>query len=220
MLLGLLGGRHIKKSLSPQIYQIISSEYSEQMEYKLYFNESEINPEIEGINITNPFKADYFNKNKSLFLFDNSVEKTQYANTYHFGKKQCWNTDIYGIKKAVEENKLNPKSVAIIGAGDVSESIKFLYPNSSRFNRSPRKNSLNLEDFRKQDFDLVFNTTPLDINGEFVFNLSYHVTKKINTLDGLSMLIWQAIKNFELWFDREIEDKNRLKKFIYEKLKK
>ena len=86
--------------------------------------------------------------------------------------------------------------------------------------------------------DLIVNATPLGLNGE-VLNIDYNILKrdcsffdvlyissplikiatdyKFNAVNGLNMLIYQAIKSFELWTNFEINAKLilQLKKEVF-----
>jgi len=139
--------------------------------------------------------------------------------------------------------------VLILGSGDVSKTlIYFLKKNDTSkikiFNRSIRKeayysvfniNKLNLQN---EEFDLLISTIPTDalknyplisnysFHEKIVFDLSYQINDSIlmqkeqaQIIDGLSMLIWQAIRNIEIWFDIKIDLKRELKEEIYQKVK-
>ncbi len=220
-------GKFAENSLSPKIYQILGNRFNIELNYEIILNIKSFKiQDYAGFNITNPYKKEFFSKYQDQFTCSKEAIETNYANTYNMKTMSAYNTDVYGLLKTLTENTIQCKKVAIIGAGDVCESIKQALKKNSPpdmikvFNRTIKdKNILPLDAYKKNNFDLVFNTTPLSINHSQLFDLKYLNIETQSTLNGLSMLIWQALKNFEIWFDFKIPDKQKLKENIYEKLK-
>ncbi len=224
-----LFGDNTQESLSPKIYKNLSHQYGVELKYHC-FNLDPMEYDfslLNGFNITSPFKKNTFRKIHSIFDCSEVSKKTGYANIYDNKKKLADNTDVYGIEKTLQVTSLENLSIALIGAGDVSSSILEVLANKkvSIFNRTDKSQQyLNqnfnlLSDFEPKKFDLIINSTPIEIDHKFQFDLNYHRYQN-SLLNGLSMLIWQAMKNFSIWFDITYEDELELKKEIFNEIKK
>ena len=125
-------GNPIKHSLSPLLHNYWFQKNKINCEYKkLKINQSAIKKiltkvrkkEIEGINVTIPFKSSII---RHLDVLKGDALKTSSVNTVYLYKKKLVgeNTDVYGFSSGVIKKVTNKIKVAgIIGAGGVTSSI-------------------------------------------------------------------------------------------------
>ncbi len=230
--LGLLGYQ-IQKSASPQIYKYLGKLYKVDLSYKIYnvrvkdlddFLDLEF-PKLDGINITTPYKRKATRKLlKKGFINDSPLENCN--TTFH----SLLNTDLYAIQKLIH---VLPCKTLIYGSGDVVETLLYhlkqlKFQDISIMTRSkPKQEYPDVEYLEWNNFEEPFqffiNATPLGTASsplpipeqrvaEHTFDLNYsqaHNQLKNMSLshtDGKSMLIWQAIKNFEIWTNIPVEE--------------
>ena len=212
-------GNPIEHSLSPKLHNYWIKENNLDAIYeKKQINEIDIkdilnkvkNNEINGVNVTLPFKKSVISFLDELGDF---AKKTYSVNTIYKNKNKTVgeNTDVVGFKKAIEHCKytVKGKKIFILGAGGVTssiihalnqmeasiimlsnrtkekaESLKKIYPNLELVNWGNIKN-----------FDMIINTTSLGLkkndkidinydeigNGKFFYDLIYN-PKKTNFL--------------------------------------
>ena len=195
-------GNPIDHSLSPKLQNYwINKNNLDAVYTKLKLNKEDLNTyisklrqkEIEGINITVPFKVEIINYLDELSL---EAQKTQSVNTVYLkeGKVIGHNTDIYGFEKSFTDNNFNllNKKVLILGAGGVVPSIIFaLYKmNVSKISicnrtKSKAKNLISL--FKDiiicdwgdiPEFDLIINATSIGLNKDDDLELDFsHIGK-------------------------------------------
>jgi shikimate dehydrogenase len=127
-------GNPIKHSLSPFLHNYWFHKNKINCEYKkLETTKSSIKKilnkvrkrEIEGINVTIPFKSSVI---KYLDILKGDALKTSSVNTVYLNKKKLVgdNTDVYGFSSGVlRKIKTRIKTAGIIGAGGVTSSIIF-----------------------------------------------------------------------------------------------
>ena len=125
-------GNPIKHSLSPLLHNYWFQKNKINCEYKkLKINQSEIKKiltkvrkkEIEGINVTIPFKRSII---RHLDVLKGDALKTSSVNTVYLYKKKLVgeNTDVYGFSSGVIKKVTSRiKTAGIIGAGGVTSSI-------------------------------------------------------------------------------------------------
>tara|TARA_B100001057_G_C22809596_1_gene934881 strand:- start:813 stop:1607 length:795 start_codon:yes stop_codon:yes gene_type:complete len=190
-------GNPISHSLSPQVHNFwmknnnINGYYEKK---KLRSNELKDlifkvkNKEIDGINVTVPFKKEVI---KSLDQLSNEANKTQSVNTIFLKNNKLFghNTDIEGFKLAIKESKFHAanKKILILGAGGVVPSIIFALNdiNVSKIfisNRT-REKAENLQKIFNNleicswgtipDFDIVINATSLGLNSDDEIKLDF-----------------------------------------------
>ena len=193
-------GNPIEHSLSPQIHEYwmkknnLNAFYKKQKlsnvdlpDYILKIK----NKEIDGINVTVPFKKEII-----IYLDELSAaaEKTQSVNTICLSNEKVigHNTDINGFKFAIKDTKydLTNKKVFILGAGGVVSSIilALIDMNVSNIivtNRTKSK-AENLKNLFKNvnivewgdipDFDMIINATSLGLKNEKI-NLDFSKIK-------------------------------------------
>ena len=212
-------GNPIEHSLSPKLHNYWIKENNLDAIYeKKQINEIDIkdiinkvkNNEINGVNVTLPFKKSVISFLDELGDF---AKKTHSVNTIYKNNNKTVgeNTDVVGFKKAIEHSRyiVKGKKIFILGAGGVTssiihalnqmeastimlsnrtkekaESLKKIYPNLELVNWGNIKN-----------FDMIINTTSLGLkkndkidinydeigNGKFFYDLIYN-PKKTNFL--------------------------------------
>tara|TARA_B100000959_G_scaffold286036_1_gene363005 strand:- start:3762 stop:4559 length:798 start_codon:yes stop_codon:yes gene_type:complete len=208
-------GNPIEHSLSPRLHNYWFKQNNIDAVYeKKQIEETDIegiisemrNGEIEGINVTVPFK-------KSVIPFldelDNLAKKTQSVNTIYKKKNKIigTNTDIYGFQLSLLQIKYNVKGkkIFILGAGGVTSSIIFAlgYMEASVImlsNRTKEKAENLKKLFPKlelikwgdiKNFDMIINATSLGLkendkipinydqigSGKFFYDVIYNPTK-------------------------------------------
>ena len=190
-------GNPITHSLSPELHNYWIKENGINGIYnKEKLNEEDLkelflkikNKEINGANITVPFKRDVIAYLDQLSL---EAEKTQSVNTVYLKKDKIigHNTDIDGFELAIKDANYNVegKRVLILGAGGVVPSIIFaLYKmkvlSITISNRTKSKaenlkslfNDLEIVDWGEaSNFDMVINATSIGLNKEDKLNLDF-----------------------------------------------
>lgn len=189
-------GNPVRQSLSPLIHNFLFEKNKINARYHLFeIQENELQKAIEGIrilgikgvNVTAPFKEKvirYLDKIKS------EAQAVGAVNTIHNEKGRLigYNTDIYGIKKTIEDKlKYSPqgKKIAVLGAGGAAKACIFTLLKynpkevlifnrnlekrrqlTKKFSRRSRDTSMavhNLQDLRKlltmKKLDLIINAT-------------------------------------------------------------
>jgi shikimate dehydrogenase len=234
---GLLG-KKLGHSFSKEIHETFTNK-----QYKL-IELQEIAPfmiekDFIGINVTIPYKKDVIPfidelsvDAKSIGVVNTIINKS--------GKLIGYNTDIYGLQKSLEYNKVSlfNKEVIILGNGSTSRTIEYFCKTKKAkkiivLARNPLKSQYTFEDIVKfSSSTIIFNATPvgmypnnieglninLDLlpNLELVMDVIYNPLASsliveankigIQTVNGLLMLIFQAIKAIELFQGYKIKD--------------
>ncbi len=190
-------GKPIKHSLSPLLHNYwikknkITAEYEKK---ELLINDLEKfvnqikNKNLNGINVTVPFKKDIIPFLDKLSL---EAESTQSVNTIYLDKDKVigHNTDICGFKFAISNINYEAagKKIFIIGAGGVVPSIifalkkmkvsKIILSNRTKGKAENLKNlfkNLEILDWGEvPDFDMIINATSLGLNIEDRLNLDF-----------------------------------------------
>ncbi len=188
-----------------------------------------LNDNIYGINITAPYKSHIIDKVK---LISKKAKKIGAINCIDSNLKG-YNTDSYGFMKMLSKNNINlsKKNIHIIGSGGASQAI--LYALDIIGNKSitmyDRENVNQIITSNLNNDDVVVNCTPVHfinenndffeffINRNFLWiDLLYTKlsTKKFKIikehhfklyLDGIDMLIYQAMASVNIWFRKDIE---------------
>ena len=190
-------GNPITHSLSPELHNywikengingIYNKEKLNEKNLKEFFLKIK-NKEINGANITVPFKRDVITYLDQLSL---EAEKTQSVNTVYLKKDKITghNTDIDGFELAIKDANYNVegKRVLILGAGGVVPSVIFaLYKmkvlSVTISNRTKSKaenlkslfNDLEIVDWGKvSNFDMIINATSIGLKKEDKLNLDF-----------------------------------------------
>ena len=190
-------GNPITHSLSPELHNywikengingIYNKEKLNEKNLKEFFLKIK-NKEINGANITVPFKRDVIAYLDQLSL---EAEKTQSVNTVYLKKDKITghNTDIDGFELAIKDANYNVegKRVLILGAGGVVPSVIFaLYKmkvlSVTISNRTKSKaenlkslfNDLEIVDWGEvSNFDMIINATSIGLKKEDKLNLDF-----------------------------------------------
>ena len=163
---GLLGkklGHSFSKAIHEELtntpYQLVEVENLDQ-----FFS----NPQFDGLNVTIPYKQDVI-----TYLDELSPEakETNAVNTIIFrsGKLKGYNTDYFGLAKALSYNNISitNKSVLIMGNGSTSRTISYYCTKNFAqkivvLARNPKENEYNFSDVENyKHFDIIFNATPV-----------------------------------------------------------
>lgn len=180
-----------------------------------------------GLNITIPYKTEIIEKLINPTLTE-TVLKMQATNCLHIQNDNvtCYNTDGYGfIQPLLQRKDFSPKKVLILGTGGAMKAVKLAleetYPSChiQIASRKPTKTQIAYCDLALQDtsqFDLIVNTTPVcpyqfsNLKQDVIlYDLNYrdekcqflHLHPQTEHINGIAMLVYQAIKSFEIWND-------------------
>ncbi len=183
-------GNPIEHSLSPQIHEFwmkknnLNAFYKKQKLSNVDLSDYILkikNKEIDGINVTIPFKKEIISYLDELSL---EAEKTQSVNTICLSNKKVvgHNTDINGFKFAIRDTKYDAtnKKVFILGAGGVVSSIilalidmnvsNIFVTNRTKSKADDLKNlfkSVKIVEWGEiPDFDMIINATSLGLKNE------------------------------------------------------
>ena len=195
-------GNPINHSLSPRLHNF----WIKQNQIDAIYDKEKLNPnqledlilkvrnkEIDGINITVPFKTTVI---PYLDQLSSEAEQTKSVNTIYLKNKKVigHNTDVYGFEKAI--NKINFKvtdrKIFILGAGGVVPSIVYALNkmgaiNISISNRTKDKaqlvkdifNNLKIVDWGDlPEFDVIINATSLGLNRDDKIELNFSTVGK------------------------------------------
>ncbi|MCL2576065.1 MAG: hypothetical protein FWE33_06500 [Defluviitaleaceae bacterium] len=210
---GLIGG-NTANSLSPYIHNFLAHKLGVDMVYTC-FNVTKTDLQaaingalalgIAGLNITAPHKISVI---KDLKRLDETANQVQAVNLIKRSNNGFigYNTDVYGVLCALRHYGLyDIKSATIFGAGGAARSAKV-----ALFQMGCKK----VEIIHRQPLDtaigdLLINATPVSIlpsdNFNFFFDMNYPKEyEHKNFFDGKTMLIFQAIKAFEILWDVKI----------------
>ena len=255
-------GSNVKKSLSPKLNNWIYNKlnlrhtYSSIQASDIYIKKifQMINTgEINGINVTAPFKTKIINNVQKIDFLANEIGAINCIN-FDQGILKGYNTDYYGFSHLIELHKINlsNNSVLVLGAGGVSRAVcTYLKHNNvsySIYNRTSDKiiidnnNRQSIVDINKLiGFDIVINCLSnnrdcykmiedcvLTSSYPKVFiDLNYNTKKLFNTnhysnryIDGIYMLIFQAIRSNEIWINNSLPlniDYVKLYEFLLDK---
>lgn len=224
-------------------YKLYEIEESEIDNFKNYMLENF----IEGVNITVPYKRIFLDKldylsNEAKEI--GAINLLYIKDSKFYGD----NTDYYGFKYTLEKNQIDVKNkkVAIIGKGGASASVykvlKDMGTNDITFYF--RKDKLSKIEFPKNmGGDIIINTTPVGMYPNVEDNLvNREILKKfkiaidliynpletkflkiakecgLTTINGMDMLIEQALKSDEILYNILLS--TQLRKKIRKKIKK
>lgn len=229
-----LTGENISHSLSPFIYNYLFKYYNIDAKYETIENTIATFPNFilnyktkgyKGGNITMPFK------NMARYLVDTEYEGESINLIYN---NKGYNTDYLGIKNHF---KIENKKILILGYGGAGMAIaKALRYKNEVYIKNRKVN----EDIGNNE--IIINTTCCTMHGfdsekilknldfsktELVMDIVYNpvetlLIKKakdvnIKTLDGLNLLVWQAVESFKIFCNIDASDKIEI---LYNMLKK
>ena len=181
---------------------------------------------IDLIKDTDGYLPDYHVKELGICNTIKSVDNSIYAfNTDIEGISQTLES-IY--------TKIINKNFLILGSGGSSKTIEYLFKENNTVkiaSRKPTLNSISYDEINSiaPKIDILINTTPIGMppfegeslnipfenfnNLELFFNLGYNVKRNFTSkfsedvikIDGLKMLITQAVASFNIWADSKIK---------------
>lgn len=188
----------------------------------------------DGLNITIPYKSSILERLPQASL-DPLVAQVKATNCLHISGNTiaCYNTDGYGFLQPLYTIEgFTPKQILILGAGGAMKAIyatlQEAYPEAqiTIASRRPSNQYISYTDLENQDthiYDLIINTTPVNPfhftslkEDVILYDLNYRLEKchflhahpNTTQINGIGMLVYQAVKSFELWhsisIDREI----------------
>ena len=256
-------GNPIEHTLSPFIHNTLAEIIDEDSVYTAFHVSDELCKAtegtfalgVEGLNITVPFKQDIM---KSLVDIDRTAEAIGAVNTLVRAENgyKGYNTDVYGIKRALDEFlDISEHDAVILGAGGAARAVVYMCMESGCakvyiVNRTIEKAKV-LADEMNRKFSasvavpvavsdistidseqfILIQCTSLGLKpgdgllvdddsfyekAAFGYDLIYNpketpFTKKLAEIgiagdNGLSMLLYQAVKSHELWTGREIPE--------------
>lgn len=233
-------GFPVEHSLSPKIFEVISTslqyeKISVPPEKLQGFVEENLRKYV-GLNVTIPHKEAII-----PFLSELSPDAKEIGAVNVVCGTKGYNTDYLGMMKALNEHgvDIQGKNVLIYGAGGAARAAHFACKKLAAakiyvYNRTPgRANDLGI---RVDDVDQVEDPISLLVSATppATHPLPKHLTKNVkgfdllyyskmdpfegvSTIDGLEMLIWQAIETFEIWFGK-LDNKQELKRGIVSKI--
>lgn len=201
--------------------------------------------DVIGCNVTYPFKENVI-KNEELLSRDVAFLKASNMIFHKESKLHFYNTDWIGFKESLEMMPERVFLIGFGGtARSVLYALcQMGVPSVDIFIRSAKHKEV-LEEFRKTfpqtqikvastsvevlTHDLVINTAPLHADvqvgevsqGSYIYDANYagdgFLKNHSKRQDGLSMLIYQALITWEIWF-HTVLDKNKLHKELRENI--
>lgn len=183
-----------------------------------------------GFNVTIPYKKaimEYLDK------LDVKAREIGSVNTVYLkdGKVIGTNTDYDGFLAMIEKYQVEvfQKNCYILGTGGASLAVgkvlKDLGGQVYFVSRTPKENQLGYSDLSKKELDIVINTTPVGMypnvsacpleddvikNTKVVMDIIFNpnptllLKKAHSSMNGLWMLLMQAVKAEEIWQNRKI----------------
>jgi len=225
-----LVGYPLGHSLSPFIHGEIFKKTGYDGEYSL----CEIPPEklsdnyeflsaLDGFNVTIPHK-------ESIIKYCEKLDESANCGAVNCViNKTGYNTDVFGFKKSIQALGADLNSnVCLLGYGGAGKMVAYAVNQAGgKLTIATRENIKEL----KGKFDILINSTPVgmypnaddtpisfeNVNAKYVLDLIYNPAetkllsfakeKGAKTMNGLIMLVWQAVKAHEIWYGGEITDK-------------
>ncbi len=227
---GLLG-KDISKSYSKIIHEFITGE-----EYHLFSTDNPLEylkDDFVGFNVTIPYKTMF--ANECDYLSD-IAKATNTVNVVlkKENKLYGYNTDAYGFEKLLEKEnvKVKDKIVFIMGTGATSRTVKYVLEKLHAkgiylLSRNPNnENTFGYDSKEIEKAEIIVNTTPVKDAILFDSSLAKHCEvyvdviynprktkqaealhdKGIKTISGMYMLIAQAYKADELFFNKKYDE--------------
>ncbi len=218
---GLIGAR-LGHSLSPQIHQLIFKELGVEGTYdlleippeELYASVHELRGKYCGVNVTIPHKI---NVMAALTTLSMEAQAIGAVNTIHFhnGAIRGYNTDYAGFGRLLENNgiEVQGKSAAVLGTGGVSRAV-LQYLHLERYTGDLLINCTPVGMYPKTDVSPVGLETVEHF--ETAVDLIYNPAKTLflqqaeqlgkKAVNGMLMLVAQAVAAEEIWLQREISN--------------
>lgn len=247
----------IGKKLSHSYSKIIHEQLNPLIEYKLIeldsLNSFFLNENIDGLNVTIPYKTEVI---KHLDSLDSIAKSIGVVNTIvkEEGLLKGYNTDYFGLEYLLDFNNISvkDKNVIVLGNGSTSRTIQYYCRVKKALKvtvlaRNPNADEYYFEHHTSlKDTSIIFNATPLGMfpnndesfsmdlntfnNLECVVDLIYNPLRtwlllsaeslNIKAVNGLMMLVAQAVKAASLFYKKEYNDSTILEIYLdsYEKI--
>jgi 3-dehydroquinate dehydratase / shikimate dehydrogenase len=193
---------------------------------------------MSGAAVTMPLKQEVM---PHLAGMEPLVARIGACNTLRVGgdlKLYGYNTDVAGVVRPLEKRiKLKGARVAVLGAGGAARAAVFglvdqgaevfvvnrTHENAVALAKAAKAKALKHEQFAKQNFDVLINSTPCgmkdskqalpiaenELNAGLVFDMVYNPletpllklakSRGIPTISGLEMFVQQGVRQFEIW---------------------
>lgn len=227
-------GKSLPHTMSPDIYTRLGLNYGvKEFESEEKFVEWVLKKDYDGFNVTIPYKQavipclDWISDEAREIGAVNTVVKRD-------DKLFGYNTDCYGMERAMKENgiELSGKKVAVLGSGGTSKCAVYIARKAGarEVKVVSRSGEYNYESLYSDDVEVIINTTPVGMFPSVnespvdltklksvgaVYDAIYNplttflvsVAKKLAlpSSNGLSMLIYQGIRAYELYTDTKCE---------------
>ena len=229
---GLLGEK-LSHSYSKIIHEAIEGKYELFEVERENFDKFMLDKNFDAINVTIPYKEMVI---PYLDFIDDKAKKIGAVNTIvnRNGKLYGYNTDYDGFKYIVSKNdfEIENSCCLILGTGGTSKTVYTVLTDLNakkidKASRSGKDGALIYDEVNYSDYDYIINTTPagmypnifdsivneVDVKGiiDVVYNpfrtkiLSSN--RNIKCVNGLDMLIYQAIKSHEYFIDKKISER-------------
>ncbi|MBO5774123.1 MAG: hypothetical protein J6R44_04740, partial [Clostridia bacterium] len=229
-------GKSLPHTLSPDIYQRLGLDYGvkefpTEKDFLLWVKAKG----YDGFNVTIPYKEtvmsalDYISTEAKEIGAVNTVVKRD-------GKLYGYNTDCYGMARAIKENgiEISGKTVAVLGSGGTSKCAVYVANNlgAKEVKVCSRSGDYNYEKlYSDGSVEVIINTTPVGMfprvddvvvdlerleSVTAVYDVIYNPLttrlvqkgkeKGLKCGNGLSMLVYQGVKAYELYTDTELDE--------------
>lgn len=230
MIKACLIGKKLGHSYSPVIHAYFGYEYENAELEENQIEDFLLHGEFDCFNVTVPYKKAVMPfltlspEASELGAVNTIVRKD--------GVLTGYNTDYYGFSRLIEDNGVNvaEKKVVILGTGGASSVVQaYMKKKGANFVVVGRKETNNYDNlYLHYDADIIVNATPVGMypnnlespidlkhfsNCSFVADLIYNPFKTaillqadelgIKNANGLSMLVWQAIKASEYFCGKD-----------------
>jgi len=245
--LGLLGEK-LGHSYSKEIHEIFFKLTGKNASYELIEKEIDVLPafiqelregKFDGINVTIPYKTEMM---EYMDRISDSAEKIGAVNTITVknGELIGDNTDYSGFLKTLQLNDINVKDgkVLMLGTGGAAKAVynvlidkgaKNIYlatiSENDSFEIRKGDRLIHYSEIRNvRNVNLIVTDCVVDIiyNPEETVLMKKYMERNVKAVNGLIMLIFQAIKSEEIWNDEKYDDEilQNIHKELSEKLYK
>ncbi|MCK9166271.1 MAG: hypothetical protein WCS12_00130 [Acholeplasmataceae bacterium] len=200
----------------------------------------------QGYNVTTPYKEEvipYLDRLEGVAKELNVVNTIVYKD----GKKLGYNTDYEALKAVVDNLEISGKEVFVLGTGGSAKMVAYLFDlkgyqvtmvSRNKNNKKHFKNVIDYQDLSKINYlNTVVNATPIgsvsflknpllkskqeiDLVIDLVYNppLTPLMKSAKRSVNGLEMLIRQAIYSESLWFNKVLKSDQKTIQYIKEVL--
>lgn len=218
---GLLGS-NISYSISPEIHRYLFKYFHidasyELLDYKKISKEefAMISNHYAGINVTIPHKQEIMKLITKFNISATSIEINA-SNCIDFKQKNAFNTDFIGFLSPLKDHIKSIKKAIILGNGGAAKAC-FYALTHHKINTIiiERKD---LDKINYSGYDLIVNATPVtpitNVTSKILYDLNYSNEKSLFLdqnfanikIDGLEMLVVQAVESFKIWHNICVSD--------------